>query len=159
MKKKFLFLLSLMLLLTLFFEPLSTYAAQPIISIEYLENGYYFETTIEDTSSSRGSVPNIPADYITKTKTTKMKDSSGNVLWSVSITATFFYDGTTSRCTTCTPNATSNSSTWSIKSVSSSKNGNSATATAVAINTSSIGQERELTKSVTISCSPAGVVS
>ena len=159
MKKKLLFLLSFMLLLTLLFEPLTTYAAHPIISFEYLEYGYHFETTIEDTSSSRGSVPNIPADYITKTKTTKMKDSSGNVLWSVSITATFFYDGTTSRCTTCTPKATTNSSAWSIKSVTSNKSGNSATATAIAIYTTSTGQTSEVKKSVTISCSPAGVVS
>lgn len=53
-------------------------------------------------------------------------------LWSVSITATFIYDGSTSRCISCSPNATSYSSEWKIQSVSSNKSGNSATASATA---------------------------
>lgn len=52
-----------------------------------------------------------------------MRNSSGTVLWSVSITATFTYDGTTSRCISCSPSATAPATTWSIKSISSSKTG------------------------------------
>lgn len=88
-----------------------------------------------------------------------MKDSSGNTLWSVSITATFTYDGTSATCTSRTPSAKSYASSWTIKGVTSSKNGNSATATAVAAHTDANGSTQNITKSVTITCSATGVVS
>ena len=99
------------------------------------------------------------SNTITKKKTTQFKNSSGTVLWSVSITATFTYDGSTSKCTSCTPSAKAYASTWSIRSVTSSKSGNSATATAVARQTDATGNTYDYTKSVTIKCSATGVVS
>lgn len=87
-----------------------------------------------------------------------MRDSSGVVLWSVSITATFAYDGTTSRCISCSPSANAPATTWSIKSISSSKNGSSATAYATATH-SSPSSSKDYTQSVTISCSKNGTVS
>lgn len=126
--------------------------------IEPLENGYYYETTIVDESDD-GLEFFATTKYITKTKTTKLKNSSGDVMWSVSIKATFSYNGSTSKCTSCTPSATAYGSAWSIKSVTSSKSGNSATATAKAAYTSSTGASQTYTKSVTIKCSASGVVS
>ncbi len=121
---------------------------------------YTIQTVITDASPSINLAPALSrtSHNITKTKTTYMRDSSGTVLWSVSITATFTYDGTTSCCISCSPNASAPATTWSIKSVSSSKSGNSATAYATATHTSP-SSSKDFTQSVTISCSKNGTVS
>ena len=118
------------------------------------------QTVITDASPSANLMPSLSrtSHNITKTKTTYMRDSSGVVLWSVSITATFTYDGTTSRCISCSPSANAPATTWSIKSISSSKSGNSATAYATATH-SSPSSSKDHTQSVTISCSKNGTVS
>lgn len=125
-------------------------------NIEYIEDGFYYETTI---MNSNNIFSTYATNYITKTKTTKLKNADGDVMWSVSIKATFSYDGNTSKCTSCTPSATSYASSWSIKNVTSSKSGNSATATGQATYTAPSGSSRNYTKSVTITCSATGVVS
>lgn len=95
---------------------------------------------------------------ITKTKTARVGAGDGTVLWSVSITATFSYNGTTSKCISCSHSAASYVEAWSIKSVISEKSGNEATATAVA--THSVGSlTQDSTQSVTIKCSKNGVIS
>ena len=128
-------------------------------NIEMLDNGYYYETIIEDEETPIALGTRATTQSVTKTKTTKLKNSDGDVLWSVSIKATFSYDGTTSKCTSCTPSAEAYASSWSIKSVTSSKSGNSATATAVATHTLIFGIAQDTTKSITIQCSATGVVS
>lgn len=139
--------------------PLSVNASDNASSIttEMIEDGYYFETIIEDEECSMA--PMATTQYITKTKTTKLKNSNGDVMWAVSIKATFSYNGSTSKCTSCTPSATSYASAWSIKSVTSSKSGNSATATAIAAYSLPTGTSQLSSKSVTITCSATGVVS
>lgn len=136
----------------------SSYAS-PNAEIILLEHGDYLETTISDvpTPFSGFSVFST-ASTVTKKKTTYYKDKNGTILWSVAITATFTYDGTTSKCTSCSHSTTCPSPTWKIKSASSSKSGNSATATATA--THFIGAASDdFTKSVTITCSKNGIVS
>lgn len=123
---------------------------------------YYTETIISDIYLSPEStfflLPQSVDKTTTKTKTTQVKVKDGTVLWSVSITATFTYNGTTSNCISCSHNATSYAKTWSIKSVSSKKNRNTATATAVATHSNgSISQD--FSQSVTIECSKDGIVS
>lgn len=53
---------------------------------------YTIQTVITDASPSANLMPSLSrtSHNITKTKTTYMRDSSGVVLWSVSITATFY---------------------------------------------------------------------
>ena len=55
---------------------------------------YTIQTVITDASPSANLMPSLSrtSHNITKTKTTYMRDSSGVVLWSVSITATFVPD-------------------------------------------------------------------
>ncbi len=125
------------------------------VEIEKLDNGDYMETFIESEDSLSSVMSSTKT--ITKTKTTDYKSSSGEVLWSVSIKATFTYDGKTSKCTSCSHNATSFSKGWSIKSCTSSKSGNKATATVVAVH--KMISANTFTKTITISCSPKGVVS
>ena len=131
-----------------------------IITDTYPNTPYTIQTVITDAVPSPNIITNFDraSHNITKTKTTYMRNSSGTVLWSVSITATFTYDGTTSRCISCSPSATAPATTWSIKSISSSKNGNSATAYATATH-SSPSSSKDFTQSVTISCSKNGTIS
>ena len=124
-----------------------------------LENGDYLETTILDAPTIPSGVSFFStAKTITKTKITKYKNKSGSVLWSVSIRATFTYNGSTAKCTSCSHSTTCPAKTWKIKSVSSSKSGNSATAKATATHSYN-NISRDFTKSVTISCSKNGTVS
>lgn len=95
---------------------------------------------------------------ITKTKLSQYKNSYGTTLWSLSITASFTYNGTSARCTSCTPNAAVYNNSWKVKSLSSSKSGNHATANATM--THSVNNISNNTqKSVTITCSKNGAVS
>lgn len=94
---------------------------------------------------------------ITKTKTAYYKNKSGAVLWSVSIKATFSYNGTSSKCISCSPSASAPAKSWSIKSLSSSTKGNSASAKVVAVHATNVSQQ--YTKTVTIHCSKTGVIS
>lgn len=80
-------------------------------------------------------------------------------MWSVSIKATFTYNGSTSKCTSCSHSTTAPGKTWSIKSCTSSKSGNKATAKAVATQTGSDGSKYNISRTVTISCSKNGKIS
>ena len=126
----------------------------PDITVEELENGYYIETVITGESVDPDSSAQS-SSTITKTKTNYYKNSSGDVMWSVSIKATFTYDGSTSKCKSCSHSTTSPGTNWSIKSSSSSKSGNSATAKAVA----TYKNTTDYSMSVTIKCSADGTVS
>lgn len=164
MKKVFITLLTSFLLINgTAFPSLSANAADTssfsIVSVEMLENGYYYETIIEEDNSTSHNINTYSTSQtITRTKTTQLKNSAGEVMWSVSLKATFTYDGTTSKCISCTPSAKSYASTWSIKSITSSKSGNTGTATAVATH-EVLGISNDVTKSVTLTCTAYGVVS
>jgi hypothetical protein len=119
-------------------------------TLEKTDNDYYVETIITNVDSDLNFIAlHSNSHTITKTKTANIKNANGTILWSVSITATFIYDGSTS------PNATSYSSEWKIQSVSSNKSGNSATASA----TANYASLKNYTQNVTISCSKNGTVS
>lgn len=125
------------------------------------EQDFYVETTISaenDILENFEVMPLSTKKNITKTKTTTVKTKTGVALWSVSITATFSYDGKTSQCISCSHDAESFKKEWKIKSVSSKKSGNTATASAIAA-CSQGSITREFNQSVTISCSATGVVS
>lgn len=129
-------------------------------TIKLLDNGDYVETTIIsdfDFSSILRIATFSTSKKITKTKTAKYKNSTGTVLWSFSIKATFTYNGSTSKCTSCSHSTTAPSKYWSIKSCTSSKSGNKATAKAVAVHSNMTSET--ITKYLTIQCSPTGKVS
>ena len=128
-------------------------------SIEYLDNGYYIETVIFDvsTSHSQDSIAGS-RQTTTRTKTRYYKNSSGDVMWWVSITGTFTYDGNTSTCTSCYADADAPASTWSIKTLLSSKSGNTATGFAVATQTLAF-VSYDYSMTVELTCSPNGTIS
>lgn len=161
--KKNLFTYLLLLIIVFLATSLTVSAESPqnyeIIDRSY-EDGYYIETSIStnyETSSNLHTLSNTK--YITKTKTISSKNSSGNVMWSLSIKATFSYNGKTAVCTSCSHSASAPGKTWTIKNASSSKSGNSATAKATIVHKDVSGVQNIYTRSVTIKCSANGTVS
>ena len=125
--------------------------AQGQHTIEHLDNGDYIETVINDAGMKAALSLQSADKQITKTKTAYYKNKS------VSIKATFSYNGTSSKCISCSPSASAPAKSWSIKSLSSSKKGNSASAKVVAVHATNVSQQ--YTKTVTIHCSKTGVIS
>ena len=121
--------------------------------IEYLDDGTYFEITIEE-------VPSIArASTITGKKTAKQKSANGTVLWSVTVTGTFSYNGKTAKCTKATDSVTSPGPYWSSASSSASKSGATAKATATAKKTVNGRVTQKVTKTIKLTCSPSGKLS
>lgn len=130
MKKTFKHIITIFSFLLIFITNISIANATVLSNFN---NDYYLETVITDANPTFSfSTLQSNSHTITKTKTTNIKNTNGAILWSVSITATFTYDGSTSRCISCSPSAETYSSSWTIQSTSSSKSGNSATAVATA---------------------------
>ena len=128
--------------------------------IEYINDNLYIETIITDETPANNSVSTFAINNtVTKTKTSYYKDSAGNVLWTVSVTGTFTYNGTTSKCTSCSHKTTSPGNRWSIKSATSYKAANYATASATAIYTTLTGATHEYSRTVTLQCSKNGTIS
>ena len=153
MKKTFKHIITIFSFLLIFITNISIANATVLSNFN---NDYYLETVITDANPAFSfSTLQSNSHTITKTKTTNIKNTNGAILWSVSITATFTYDGSTSRCISCSPSAETYSSSWTIQSTSSSKSGNSATAIA----TANYASLKNYTQSVTISCSKNGTVS
>lgn len=119
--------------------------------IEYLENGDYIETIISwEENSTRSSK--------TGSKTNNYKNNNNEILWSVTVRGTFYYNGSTSSCTAVSHSTTAPSSYWTIKNSSSSRSGNKATANATAtLRVGSTAHDESMT--VTLTCSASGTLS
>lgn len=122
------------------------------------EDGCYWETVIQDAPLLPIAITASATKTITKTKTSYYKNSNGAVLWSVAVTGTFSYNGSTSKCTGCSHKAAAPGASWSIKSSSSSRSGNSATANAIATHYNGT-ISKDYSRSVTIKCSKDGIIS
>ena len=116
---------------------------------------YFIETTISENATFLKAFRQVTANSKTATKTSTIKDSNGAILWSLSVTGTFSYDGNTARCTSCSHQASAGSG-WTIQNSSSGYSGNSATAIATAKRNGLFGYS--MTESVTITCSASGVI-
>lgn len=155
------FILSLLISVML----LQTFNTNRIASASVLNNlttevntGCYWETVIEDVPSESFILPLTADKTITKTKTSTYKNSKGVALWAVSITATFSYNGSTSKCINCYDKAVAYGKSWSIKSSSCSKSGNSATAYAVATHSNG-NKSEDYSETVIIKCNKNGIIS
>lgn len=131
----------------------------PIVhSIDFLPNGCYIETIIDEETFPIFEVFSKEKTK-TGTKTSKYKDSSGNVLWSVSVNGTFIYkDGVSSKCTKSSVSTTCPSSNWKIASSSASKSENTAFAKATGKKYKNGSFVFSDTISTSLSCSKSGVL-
>lgn len=118
-----------------------------------LDNGYYLETIIEETPTTRAS------NQKTAKKTGNYKNAQGTTMFSVTVTGTFTYTGSSSTCTKSVASATSKNANWKISSKSASKSGNKATAKATAKRyvDGTVVETRNC--SVTLTCSSNGSLS
>lgn len=122
------------------------------VNIEKLENGDYIETIItyyetDDRAATKSG-----------SKISNYKNSSGVILWSVTVYGSFTYNGTTSSCTSVSHSTSSPGDGWSIKNSSSSRSGNCATANATAtLRKGLVSQDFSMT--VNLYCSPYGILS
>ena len=105
----------------------STQYSNITTQITYLDNGDYLETTIYDNDATLTRATSKKSG----TKTTTYK-SDGKALWYVSVTGTFTYTGSSSKCTAASVKAASYVDTWKISNKSSSYKNNTATGSATA---------------------------
>lgn len=154
MKKSKNIFIVIVCLITIMLQPVSIFAEQNSEQIqrEYLSDGSYYETTIVTNTTARSTIKNA-------SKTTTYKNSSGKSLWYARVTANFYYDGKTSSCTSASASGESYVSTWKILSTSSSRTGNTASATVLAgtyINGAYVGS---ISEKVLLSCDKNGNLS
>lgn len=144
---------------TLIFSSVSVKASDYVLStdIEYFENGESFEVTIIEHHSDVSTRANSKTK--SSSKIGKYRDSNGTVLWSVTVTGTFTYNGSTSKCTASKVSASSNHSNWRIASKNSSRSKNTASATATAKRYNGSNVVQTSTKTVKLSCSKNGTLS
>ena len=117
---------------------------------EQLANGDYIETVLVTYAQSDGA----KASTVNGQKTKSYKNSSGVVMWSVTVYGTFSYTGSSATCTSASRNTTCPGSGWSIVASSASKSGNTAKATATARYNNG-----NYSLSVTLKCNADGVLS
>lgn len=129
-------------------------------TIEYLEDGSYFETVIEDEATIDNQIFALSASTTkTKSKTVYYKNSDGDTMWYVKVTGTFKYDGDTAKCTSASVTAASKNSNWKVSNKSSSATGNKAKASATGKKYYSGNVIKTINKTVTLTCSPTGTFS
>ena len=115
------------------------------------KNGTHHSTAAIGTATRhllRGMAPTTAA------KTEKYKNASGEVMWSVSVTGTFSYNGSSCTCTKATSSTTKPSSMWSLSNKKVSKSGNKAIASVTGH-----APGVTVTRTVTLTCSPSGKLS
>ena len=115
----------------------------------------YTETTILEEPSIVFSSRTLQSKTVNRTNYYTDKDK--NVLWTLSLTATFNYDGYTAVCANCSHQANAVASGWSIKSASSGHNGNAAAAVGTALH-KELFNTSEHQMSVTLTCDPDGTI-
>lgn len=164
MKKIFSFIITLAIIIVLS-SPHNLYAsdidAEPeiITNIIYFDNGDYLETTIISSFQSLSNTASTLSNTKNGTKTSTYRNSSGDALWSVSVTGTFTYTGQSCACTSVNGESTSYSSYWKVSGVTTSKSGNKATAKATGKKYLLGIQMQSHDVSVTLTCSNSGVLS
>ena len=129
-------------------------------SIEYINSDLYVETVITGETNHNTYISTFATNKtITRTKTNYYKNNSGKVLWTVSVTGTFTYNGVTSKCISCSHSTTSPGAYWTIKSSTSYKAANYATASATATYTGNTGAAKDYSRTVMLQCDEDGNVS
>ena len=122
-------------------------------------NVFYVETVITESALDSPNSVNGTVQTKTATKTEYYRDADMNPICSISVTGTFMYDGTMSQCNSCSHQALTYLSNWSVKNSSSNYFGTSAIANATFTETMLFGISHDYNMSVTISCSSSGVIS
>ena len=143
---------SLLITLCILFSNVSVYAYTiPKISPEiiYQDDGSYFITEIVYSPISTYS------STISGTKHSSYYNSSGKLLWKLSVTASFSFNGSSSTCTSSQCSVSNIASNWNVVSKSANKSKNTAS-TSVTMHQSGGGN---VSRTVKLSCSASGNLS
>ena len=119
-----------------------------------IEDEFYVETIIEESA-----ITTFATQKKTGSKTKNYKTSTGKILYSIKVSGTFTYTGSSSTCTASYVTATSYDSTWKVASKSSSKSKNVATAKATMKHYYDNSVAQTTYPSVSLTCSAKGVLS
>lgn len=158
MKKRFVAMVLCLVLIMLTCVPMASAAAakntvQESITITYLEDGYYLVTILQTYVS-----PVAPAgavNQISGSKTGSLYNSDMEKLCSLTVDGTFSYDGHSSKALSAGYSYAIYNVLWSFSSGNADYQGNTATATVTFMY---LGI-KPTTLSVSLSCSPDGVLS
>lgn len=155
MKKTLILLFSFLFIWTSTF-PVKASEIQPIDStdiIEVFDDGSYIESFTEE-----NIIITLSRSSSTKSarKTYTYKSSTGKTLWTITVTGTFSYSGSSSSCTKSSISTTCPSSTFKLSSKSATKHNSTATATASFKQYNDSVYLRTITRSVSISCDKNG---
>ena len=114
-------------------------------------------TNIES-STEENIVATLSRSSSTKSakRTYTYKTSSGKILWTITVTGTFTYNGSSSSCTKASVSTTCPSITFKLASKSATKHNSTATATASFKQYNDSVYLRTITRSVSISCDKSG---
>lgn len=121
---------------------------------ETFDDGSYIEIVIDEGNTNART-------SITKKKTATYKGSDGTAYWSVTVTGTFNYNGTTSSCTSSSVSTANYSSTWKLSNKKASKSGATASASVTAKQYHSNGTTvlKTINKTVKLTCDKNGKLS
>lgn len=127
-------------------------AEQVSTIVEQFEDGSYIEEyIIEDIARS--------SDTKTVTKYQNYRDENGNIDWTITLTATFTYDGTTAKSTSAESSVSIYVSYWSMVNKYTVRSGNTATGK-VTLSQTALGIEvARNTYTIELTCTPDGTVS
>ena len=123
-------------------------------TIEHFEDGSYGVICIKTVFSLFASKSSI-----TRTKEYKYYDSSNNLDWKASITATFTYNGTTASCTNVSKSTTVYDTSWKCTASSCNKSGATATGDFTFKQYVSFIPVKTINKTLTLTCDKNGNVS
>lgn len=155
MKKTLLWIFVLLSLTITVQYPVHAYGMDKMkpASIEYMKDGSYLEIYIEESDNF--------ARTQTKSgkKTAVKKSAAGLKLWSVTVEASYTYDGKTAKCTSSSVSAQSYDSYWKKYTASASKQGASATAVATFKKYENSKVTDTKSQKVTLTCSATGNLS
>ena len=121
---------------------------------EEFADGSYIEVTIEQSHNLARSTT------IQGKKTASYKGSDGTTYWSVTVTGTFTYNGTTASCTQSLVSTKNNSVSWKLSNAKASKSGATALASVTAKQYHQDGTVlKTVNKTVQLTCSASGNLS
>ena len=127
-----------------------------IHTLEVFEDGSYIEEQI-DCSPTVSLFSTTSTKYGHKTAT--YKSSSGNTIWTITVSGIFTYNGKSSKCTKSSVTTTCVNSNWKITNKSSKKVDSTATASATATKYTNKVAVQTIKRSVSLSCSKSGKLS
>ena len=122
-----------------------------VTEIEYFADGSYIITVLETNASTC-----FDRSTISKTKTTYYYDSSNNLDWKASLTASFSYNGTTSSCTSASIGYNIYDNNWRLTSSDCSKSGATATGNFTFKHYTLGIPTNTINRTLTLTCDPNG---